>query len=446
MGLPVIAIVGRPNVGKSSLFNAISGRRTSIVESTPGVTRDRVTTVCDLNEIYFELVDTGGYGIEDIDDLTDHVERQIFYAIEQADLILFVVDIRDGIVPLDQKMADLLRTRHDRVWLIANKTDDVRMAPEGAEFLRLGYGEPRCVSASHRNGIRELIEHLTDRIKGDDHAAPEEPVMKFAIVGKRNTGKSTFINSLAGEDRVIVSEVAGTTRDAIDVRFEKDGRVFVAIDTAGVRKKSKLADSIEFYALTRAQLSIERADVTLLLMDSTQTTSHVEKKLAAHLVEACKPVVIVVNKWDLAKSRTSTEEYGEYLTKTLPNLDYAPVAFVSAIDDRNVTSAVDVASSLFKQYNHRVGTGELNQVLASVMAERGPSVKRGTRLPRIYYATQVATNPPTIVLFVNDASSFRQDYLRFLVNRFRSLLPFEEIPIRLVLRARRSTDRTPSAR
>ncbi len=436
MGLPVIAIVGRPNVGKSSLFNALVGRRASIVEATPGVTRDRVSEVCDFGDIFFELVDTGGYGIEDVDDLTEHIERQIHFAIDSASLILFVVDTRAGIVPLDLKMGELLRRQHDRVRLIANKTDEEHMIAQAAEFVRLGYGEALCVSAVHGLGKSDVRELIAERIAHSAEPVPKDPVMKIALVGKRNTGKSTFINALAGEERVIVSEVAGTTRDAVDVRFEKDGRVFLAIDTAGIRKKSKLADSIEFYALTRAQKSMDRADVVLFLLDATEPMSQVDKKLAKTLMESLKPVVIIVNKWDLAKDRAMTGDYGEYLTKTLPGLEHAPISFVSAKDNRNVYTAIDVASSLFKQYHTRVGTGKLNQVLKAALSERLPSARRGTQSPRIFYATQVAAAPPTIVLFVNRVSSFTTDYQRFLQNRFQALLPFGEVPIRLVFRAR----------
>ncbi len=437
MALPIVAIVGRPNVGKSSLFNALTGARTSIVEPTPGVTRDRVSTVCDIAETYLELIDTGGYGIEDIDDLTDHVERQILYAIEQASLILFVVDIRQGIVPLDRTMAQLLRKHHDRVQLVANKTDSPTLEPQAANFHRLGFGEPLCVSAVHGIGRTALRTLIAERVRQTDQPAPTDPVMKIAIVGRRNTGKSSFINALAGEDRVIVSEVAGTTRDAIDVRFEKDGRVFLAIDTAGVRKKSRIADAIEYYAFDRVQKSVRRADVVLLMLDATQPTAGVDKKLAHSLVDQYKPVVIVMNKWDLAKGSASTGDYDDYLAKTLTGLDYAPVVFTTATNARNVLAAVDVASALFRQHRTRVTTGELNRAIEQITALRGPSPKRGQPRPKILYATQVATAPPTIVIFVNRMASITENYARFLTNKFRELLPFSEVPIRLILRPRR---------
>ncbi len=444
MSLPTIAIVGRPNVGKSSLFNAIVGRRTSIVEPTPGVTRDRVTAICDIDDVYFQLVDTGGYGITDIDDLTDHVERQILYAIREATWILFVVDIRDGIVPLDQEVARLLRREQDRVQLVANKMDEPHMEHLSAEFVRLGYGDPICVSAAHGLGKTELLERIKEKIADPDVAAPPEPVMKIAFVGKRNTGKSTFVNALAGEDRVIVSEVAGTTRDSIDVAFEKDGRRFVAIDTAGVKKRTKLADSVEFFAFQRAQQSIDRADVTLFLIDATEPVSAVDKRLGKFLVDAYKPVVIVINKWDKAKGLALTGDFGEYLNKTLRGLDFAPIVFCSAIDGKNIYAAIDVASALFKQSRMRISTGELNRALRSALDSHRPAIKRGNKPPRVYFATQVGVAPPTIILFVNHIQSIRPEFLRFVLNQFRANLPIGEVPIKLAMRERRSGDADPT--
>ncbi|GMV97454.1 MAG: GTPase Der [Phycisphaerae bacterium] len=441
MALPVVAIVGRPNVGKSSLLNMLAGRRISIVDPTAGVTRDRISALLEYPGVYFELVDTGGYGLVDRDDLGDQVERQIRYAVDAAALILFVVDARDGLTPLDQAVAQWLRTSDKPVLLLANKADAPNTAVDLGDFHRLGFGEPALISATHRRGEAELKDRIIEQVGPlADGQAPGDPVMKLAIVGRRNVGKSTFINALAGQERVIVSEIPGTTRDAVDVRFEHDGRTFLAIDTAGVRKKSKLADDIEFYGFHRAELSIRRADVVLLLIDATADVGQVDKRLAAYVAEQYKPCILVVNKWDLAKGRASSEDYGEYLLRTLPGLAYAPVAFTTASRARNVSAVIDLAASLFKQSRTRVSTGELNQALEAVAAGNAPKARKGGGAVKIYYATQVAVSPPTIVLFVNDPGRVSPAYERFLLNRFHEWLPFREVPIRLAFRGRRSTE------
>lgn len=438
MPLPIIAIVGRPNVGKSSLFNCLTRARISIVDPTAGVTRDRVSHLCDLGDGYVELVDTGGWGIVDRDDLGEHVERQIRFAVDRADLILFTVDAREGVAPLDRATAEMLRPHTDRVKLIANKVDDPKWEAGLGEFLKLGFGEALPVSAIASGGRTALVQLIAQALAGREHEFPADPTMKLALVGKRNAGKSTFINALAGEERVIVSEIPGTTRDSVDVRFEKDGRVLVAIDTAGVRKKNRMADDIEFYAFTRATQSVRRADVVLLLIDATEPVGQVDKRLAALIAEEFKPCVIVVNKWDLAKGRAGVDDYGDYLDKILPEIDFAPVAFTSAASGRNVQSTIDLATELFKQSCVRVGTGRLNQALQEALSLNTPRSKRGRRAPRFYYATQIAAQPPTIVIFVNSPELVTVDYERFLHNRLRERLPFGEIPIRLWFRARRT--------
>lgn len=439
MPLPMVAIVGRPNVGKSSLLNMLAGRRISIVDPTAGVTRDRIAAVIEHDGAYFELVDTGGYGIVDRDDLGEQVEQQIRYAVDQAVMILFVVDAREGFVPLDQAVVKWLRGCGKPVLLLANKADAANTRVDLGDFHAIGFGEPLLVSALHRRGEDELKDLIVRQIRPlAEGQSPGDPVMKLALVGRRNVGKSTFINALAGQERVIVSEVPGTTRDAVDVRFERDGRTYLAIDTAGVRKKNKLADDIEFYSFHRAELSIRRADVVLFLIDATSDVGQVDKRLAAYIGEQYKPCIIVVNKWDLAKGRASSDDYGEYLLKTLPGLAYAPVAFTTANQGRNLQSVIDLAASLFKQARTRVTTGELNQAVEAAVRENVPKARQGTGAVKIYYATQVATTPPTIVLFVNDPQRVNGNFERFLLNRFHELLPFHEVPIRLAFRGRQA--------
>ncbi|MHC4352077.1 MAG: ribosome biogenesis GTPase Der [Planctomycetota bacterium] len=434
----MVAIIGRPNVGKSSLLNALAGQMISIVEPTAGVTRDRVSTIIGRDDHYFELVDTGGYGIVDSDRLSDHIEQQILQAMESADLVLFMVDIRDGIVPLDETIAQLLRKHNLDVIGVANKADTAKMFPSAGEFTRLGFGEFQCISAKNNLNKSVLLDEIFERFSSSERGEPARPVMKIAMVGKRNAGKSTLVNAMVGADRVIVSETPGTTRDAVDVRFEKDGKTIVVIDTAGIRKKNKMADSIEFYSYVRVTRSMHRADVVLFMVDATLPLSQVDKKLARFIAEEHKSCIIVINKWDLAKESAATEDYEEYLTKVLPGLKYAPLAFTTASEAKNVQSVLDLATEIFKQTTTWIPTAKLNKAFEVIKEERVTAAKRSTKgWPRIYYATQIAINPVTILMFVNQPELFEENYLRFMVNRLRSMLPVEEVPIRLLARRHR---------
>lgn len=436
MALPVVAIIGRPNVGKSSLLNAIAGRMISIVEPTAGVTRDRVSAIIDTDDRYFELVDMGGYGIVDSDALSDHVENQILQGIATADLAIFLVDIRDGILPLDVKIAQLLRKTDLKVILVANKCDSPKQFSGAGEFTRLGFGEALCVSATNFINKAILVEQVVDALDHLPKETPEKEVMKIALVGKRNAGKSTFINSICGEDRVIVSEIPGTTRDAVDVRFEKDGKTIVAIDTAGVRKKGKQND-IEFYGYVRATRSIQRADVVLFLIDATLKISQVDKKLARFIAEEHKACIIVLNKWDLAKDFAQAEDYEDYLDKALPGMKYAPIAFTTASESKNIQSVLDLASELFKQASTQIPTAKLNKAIEMLAEERVGGSRKKSGFPKIYYGTQVAVRPVTLLLFVNRPSLFDDNFQRFAVGRLKEWLDIEEVPIRLLIRARR---------
>jgi len=437
MALPIIAIIGRPNVGKSSLLNALAGEMISIVEPTAGVTRDRVSTVIERNDRYFELVDTGGYGIVDADQLSDHVENQIQQAMDTSDLVLFMVDIRDGITSLDKTIARILRKQDLNVIGVANKADNARLFPNAGEFTRLGLGEFLCISATNNMNKNVLIDRVFDEISHLESDKPSKPVMKLALVGKRNAGKSTMLNAMVGQNRVIVSETPGTTRDAVDVRFEHDGRTIVAIDTAGVRKKSKLADSIEFYSFVRAEKSIHRADVILFLIDATLPISQVDKKLAKFIAEEHKACILVINKWDLAKEQADTEDFEDYLTKVLPGLKYAPIAFVTASESKNIKSVLDLSTELFKQATTQLSTGKLNQAFEVIKTARVGTKRNKAGWPKIYYATQITTNPVTILMFVNKPELFEENFRRFIINKLQELLPVGEVPIRLLIRSHR---------
>jgi len=437
MALGKVAIIGRPNVGKSSLLNALAGKRISIVEPTAGVTRDRVSTIIGRDERYFELIDTGGYGIVDRDDLGSHIEQQIEQAIQSANLVIFMVDIRDGLVPLDEQIGRLLRKNELDVIGVANKADTAKMFPAAAEFSKLGFGEFLCISVENNLNKAVLLDRILEKLEHLESAKPAEPAMKMAIVGKRNAGKSTLVNAMVGSERVIVSERPGTTRDAIDVRFEKDGKTIIVIDTAGIRKKSKIADSIEFYSYVRVTGSIRRADVVLLLIDATVPVSQVDKKVARFIADEYKSCILVVNKWDLAKEIAVTGDYEEYLTKLLPGLKYAPIAFTTATEAKNVQSVLDLAAAIYKQSTTWIPTAKLNKAFAIIKTEKAGAAKRKGGWPKIYYTTQVAVNPITILMFVNTPELFEENYRRFIIGRLRELLPIDEVPIRLLARSHR---------
>lgn len=439
MAVPRVAIVGRPNVGKSSLFNWLAGKRISIVDPTAGVTRDRIATLVEYDDRYFELFDTGGIGIEDTDNLTADVEKQIQIALDQADVVLFVVDARDGVVALDEEVNRRLRSVIKPIIAVANKCDSMELDLHAADFYRLGRGRFLPVSAEQKRGRDELLAAILNHLPKDAKEKPASPQLKLAIVGRRNTGKSTFINSLAQGDRVIVSEVAGTTRDSIDVRIERNGKVIVAIDTAGVRKKKSVSSNIEFYSMARAERSIRRADAVLMFFDPRVRVSKVDKILTEYILDAHKPTIFVVNKWDLVKDAMPTEKMGAYLKATFSMLDYVPIAFITAKDGKNVEKLLNLAQHLHKQAGQRIGTGELNKVLKEALDAQSPPMRQNRR-PRIYYATQVDANPPTIVLFTNGPHLFEPTYRRYLLSHFRDRLPFADVPIQLYLRDRGRVD------
>jgi GTP-binding protein len=447
MSVPKVAIVGRPNVGKSSLFNWLAGRFVSVVDPSAGVTRDRVEYLMHEGGRYFELIDTGGIGIEDSDDLGEAIEAQIRIAIEQADLLLFAVDAQSGLVPLDVEVARRLRRVDKPQLLVVNKCDSIRSEAEAHEFRKLGDVPMVTTSVKANRNRAELleaiVEHLPPPSEEEAAAGPglaAEPELKLAIVGRRNVGKSTFINALAESERVIVSEVPGTTRDSVDIRFEVDGKTILAIDTPGVRKRKSLASDVEFYGLVRARRSIRRADVVLMFFDARETISRVDIQLVDEIARNHKACVFVVNKWDAVPEMT-TEAWGEYLLRSFAMMRDVPVAFLTAKDGRNVRKLVNLAQNLFKQLQTRVPTAQLNRVVRGAILANQPPMRKNRRA-KIYYATQVGVRPPTIVLKCNDPALVDEGWKRYLLGVLHEELPYHEVPIKLYFRPRSKPDET----
>ncbi len=446
MGIPQVVIVGRPNVGKSSVFNWLARKRLAIVDDTAGVTRDRVTYLLFERDRYFELVDTGGIGFEDPDNLTAQVEEQIAMALESASIVLFVVDARAGLMPLDQEVARRLRYVDVPVICVANKADESTMDSQASEFYKLGRGKLICVSTLQNRGRQQLLDMISERLpkpEADDHLpenAVNDSTMKVAIVGRRNVGKSTFVNTLAHAERMITSEVAGTTRDSVDVRFELDGKTFVAIDTPGLRRNKSVTTDVDFYSFHRAQRSIRRADVVLMFFDPTQRISKVDKQLCEYIAENYKPCIFVVNKWDLQSGNMPTEKWVTYLQDTFRTMWYVPIAFITGKTGRNVKALLNHAQMLFKQAHERISTPKLNKAMRAALDANAPPVYQNRR-PKIFYASQVGSDPPTVVMFCNEPKAFADNYRRYLLGALREHVPFAEVPIKLYLRKRPTGDR-----
>jgi len=448
MPIPKVAIVGRPNVGKSSIFNWLIGQRVSIVDPTAGVTRDRVSFLLDLNDEgetpqLIELIDTGGIGIVDEDNLSEHIEEQIQIALRTADLILFVVSAQDGIVPLDEHVANKLRRLDTPIILVANKSDNDKEERNAQEFQRFGW-DVLAVSATQKRGRVRLAETIRETLERAGGISPpvmaaDEPVMKLAIVGRRNAGKSTFINTLTQEERVIASDVPGTTRDAIDIHFELDGKSFLAIDTPGFLRRKGVKTDLQFYSTNRAEKSIFRADVVLLFFEANSQIQAVENQLIGFIRKAMKPCIFVVNKWDTLVGQMPTERWGEYIRESYPDLSYAPIAFITGKTGKNMKTMLNHAQMLFNQSRQRISTAQLNKLVSEAL-ENNPPPLFHFRKVKIYYASQVDVSPPTIVLFCNMPDAFSAPYQRYLVNYLRDGLPFAEVPIRLLFRKRESSD------
>lgn len=449
MSVPKVAIVGRPNVGKSSILNWLAHRRVSVVDPTAGVTRDRVTYLLNEGDRYFEMVDTGGIGIVDSDDLSEQIEEQIDAGLNEADLIVFVVDGISGVTPLDIEVAHRLRRAEKKHIFVVNKCDSTKTDDEIHEFHKLSDAKFVLTSVKGNRNRTELMQSIIDHLPEESGTEQQDgqhmlarPELKLAIVGRRNVGKSTFINQLAESERVIVSEVAGTTRDSIDIRFEMDDKSFIAIDTPGVRKRKSLANDIEFYGLVRAKRSIRRASVVLMFFDCRETISKVDKQLVEEILEHHKPCVFVVNKWDLADDMT-TEKWDEYLTKTFASMRHVPIAFITAIDGKNTKQLINLCQTIYKQARERVSTGQLNRLIKGAIKLNPPPIRQNRR-PKIYYATQVGTEPPTLVMKCNDATIFAEHWKRYLLGVFREELPFHEVPIKLYFRSKGDSEEVAS--
>ncbi len=443
MALPQVSIVGRPNVGKSSIFNWLAGRRLAIVDNMAGVTRDRMTFMLEHGGRHFDIVDTGGIGINDVDELDEEIEHQIEIGIQGADLLVFVVDAKDGRTALDEKVARRLRGIEKPVLLVANKCDGDNWEIEANDFFSLGFGAPVCVSAINNRRKSNLIEALlrelpekSDVLVGDT----VEPEMKFALVGRRNVGKSTFINTLVESERMIVSEVAGTTRDSVNVRFEMDGKTMVAIDTPGLRRGKSVRTDIEFYGTHRAHRSIRYADVVLMMFDAGQRISKVDRQLVSYIEAAYKPCIFVVNKWDLMAEHMVTERWADYVHDNFTTMWNAPVAFTTGMTGQNCKRLMNHAMMLFKQSRSRISTPKLNKIIKEALVKHPPPLANNKRRPRIYYAAQIGIEPPTIMLKCNNPNSFNKTYRRYLLGVLRDSLDFGEVPIRMVLEKRSSSD------
>lgn len=442
MGKPVVAVVGRPNVGKSTFFNYLAGSRISIVEDTPGVTRDRIYTEVEWRSRKFTLIDTGGIEPYSEDIIMQQMKRQAEIAIETADVIIFMVDAKDGMTATDKEVATMLRKSKKPVVLCVNKVDRVGDPPPDVyEFYNLGMGDMVIISSVHGLGMGDLLDEVYEHFPEDIDDEEDEDVIKVAVVGKPNAGKSSLINSILGEDRVIVSNIPGTTRDAIDTHIEKDGQKYTFIDTAGIRKRSKINENIEKYSTIRSWTAIERADVCLIMIDAEDGVTEQDTKIAGYAHQQGKASIIVINKWDLVEKQTGTlEEYRKVVHEKLGFMTYAPVLFISAKTGQRVNKAYELIKFVADQAAFRISTGMLNDLVNEAVAMVQPPSDKGKRL-KIFYMTQAGIKPPSFVVFVNDLELFHYSYERYLENQLRKNFGFEGTPIRFIHRQRDKEDR-----
>ena len=435
MSKPVVAIVGRPNVGKSTLFNYITGKRISIVEDTPGVTRDRIYAEAEWRGRKFTLIDTGGIEPYSQDSIMQQMKRQAELAIENADVIVFMVDAKSGMTATDQEVATILRKAKKPVILAVNKVDRVGEPPSDIyEFYNLALGDMLAISSAHGLGMGELLDEVFNHFPEDIEDELDDEYIKVAVVGKPNAGKSSLINKIIGEERVIVSEIAGTTRDAIDTYVEKGEDKFVFIDTAGIRKKSKIIEDIEKYSIIRSWTAVERADVCLIMIDAEDGVTEQDTKIAGYAHEQGKASIIVVNKWDLLEKNTGTlEEYRKVVHEKLGFMQYAPVIFISAKTGQRVEKLYELIKYVSNQASFRISTGMLNDLLNEAVAMVQPPSDKGKRL-KILYMTQIGVKPPTFVIFANNIELLHFSYVRYLENQLRKNFGFEGTPIKFINR------------
>ena len=435
MSKPIVAIIGKPNVGKSTFFNYLAGSRISIVQDTPGVTRDRIYAETNWRGRDFTLIDTGGIEPDSDDIILSQMREQANLAIAMADVIIFLTDIRQGVTAADKEIALMLKKSGKPIVLVCNKADNIEKdKDEIYEFYNLGIGEPYPISATNAIGIGDVLDAIYDKFPKSDENENDDNKIKVAVIGKPNVGKSSLINKILGENRAIVSDIAGTTRDAIDSEFENEKGKYVLIDTAGVRKKSKIKESIEKYSIMRTLLAIERADVCLMMIDAVEGVTDQDAKIAGEAHEAGKGVIIVVNKWDAVEKETGTlEQYKKDIYQKLKYLSYAPIIFISALTGQRVNKLFDLINHVAEQNALRITTSVLNQVINEAISIVQPPSDKGRRL-RIYYGTQVSTKPPTFVVFVNNKQLFHFSYERYLVNQIRKEFGLEGTPIRIIAR------------
>ena len=437
MSKKTVAIIGRPNVGKSSFFNLLAGEKISIIEDTPGVTRDRIYADCEWRDIKFQIVDTGG--IEPVSDDIIHVQmrRQAELAMDMADVIVFLTDMRAGVVASDLEIATMLRKTNKPVILVCNKVDNVGKAPDDIyEFYNLGLGEPFPISAKAKLGIGEVLDEIYDKLGDKEEVIEETDRIKVAIIGKPNVGKSSLVNRILGENRTIVSDEAGTTRDATDSYFENNHGKYLFIDTAGIRKKNKIYDKIEKYSIIKARAAIDKADVAVIVIDAREGVTSQDEKIAGYAVEKGKAMIIAINKWDLInKDETTLNEYTKHVRENFKFMSYAPMVTISAMTGQRVNNLFTMINKVNEANNLRISTSVLNEIIMEMIAITPPPTDKGKKL-KIFYATEVKAKPPTFVVFVNDKKLAHFSYIRHMENTLRKNFDLEGTPINIIVRER----------